>query len=283
MVININELNVSKHPISQYTNDIRDIVEPLKKTAKIEHFSYQRSYANTTPREQIFFTTHPSFTENIFIPEKFYELAFCADPDEYQDALYLWAFFEKNIVHQAVKENLGFAHGITIIKKKTNHCEFFYFGTGEKNNLINAFFINNLFLFESFISEFEEKTKKILSHAEKNKFIVPESAGDQTIIPAQQYFNILNTNKYIPSKKHLVKTISSQKKQSNITPRELNCAQLIIKGLNAKQIARQFNISKRTVEKHIEHLKFKMGAKTLVELAVNLLHNNIIFNNKNIS
>lgn len=44
-----------------------------------------------------------------------------------------------------------------------------------------------------------------------------------------------------------------------LSTKELECLNLLASGKNAKQIAQVFKASARTVEKHLEHIKHKMG------------------------
>ena len=51
-----------------------------------------------------------------------------------------------------------------------------------------------------------------------------------------------------------------------VTNRELECIQLLIKGQPAKQIARNLNISYRTVEAHFYNIKQKTGCKNRYDI-----------------
>lgn len=51
-----------------------------------------------------------------------------------------------------------------------------------------------------------------------------------------------------------------------LSKREIECLHHLIKGKAAKEIARQMDISPRTVELHISHIKNKMKCKTSLEL-----------------
>ena len=52
----------------------------------------------------------------------------------------------------------------------------------------------------------------------------------------------------------------------NLTPRQIQCIELVGQGLTSKTIAYQLNISTRTVEKHIENAKSILGISKTVEL-----------------
>ncbi len=62
----------------------------------------------------------------------------------------------------------------------------------------------------------------------------------------------------------------------NITRREQEMVQLIMKGLNTPQIAAAVNISYHTVENHKRNLRRKTGTKTTAELVHYVITNNLL-------
>lgn len=58
----------------------------------------------------------------------------------------------------------------------------------------------------------------------------------------------------------------------NISPRENDCLFFLLRGKTAKEIARFLNISHRTVEAHISHLKTKFQCKNKSELIAKALN-----------
>jgi LuxR family transcriptional regulator of spore coat protein len=63
-----------------------------------------------------------------------------------------------------------------------------------------------------------------------------------------------------------------QARRPTLTPTELTVLKLCAEGLSAKDVARQLEISPRTVEKHIDQARLKMRATNrahLIALAFN--------------
>ncbi len=60
---------------------------------------------------------------------------------------------------------------------------------------------------------------------------------------------------------HLKNSITDQ-----LSKRELDCLHYTVKGLSAKRIARELNISFRTVEEYITNIRYKLGAQSKAEL-----------------
>lgn len=57
----------------------------------------------------------------------------------------------------------------------------------------------------------------------------------------------------------------------NFTARELDCIKFTMSGLSAKEIARKLDISYRTVELHLEHIKRKLKCNSKLEMIAKLI------------
>ncbi|UKN01597.1 response regulator transcription factor [Paracrocinitomix mangrovi] len=66
----------------------------------------------------------------------------------------------------------------------------------------------------------------------------------------------------------------------NITEREMEVLQLIIKGLSNKEIAEELIVSKRTVDNHRFNLMRKMGAKNTADIVRIAYENQLVLNDK---
>lgn len=55
-------------------------------------------------------------------------------------------------------------------------------------------------------------------------------------------------------------------KGTYFTPREVECAYILMQGFTAREIAKMMMISHRTVEDYINRLKYKLNACTQVDL-----------------
>jgi len=60
--------------------------------------------------------------------------------------------------------------------------------------------------------------------------------------------------------------LANQKRNDSLSERELDIIRLCVKGLTAKQIAEQLDISPRTVEKHKDHIFSKLNITSTVDL-----------------
>jgi two-component system, LuxR family, response regulator FixJ len=67
-----------------------------------------------------------------------------------------------------------------------------------------------------------------------------------------------------------------KKRISQLTPRELEVMILVVKGLSNKEVAKQLNISNRTIDVHRSKVMEKMDAEDLAELTVMAMHCELI-------
>lgn len=62
-----------------------------------------------------------------------------------------------------------------------------------------------------------------------------------------------------------------EKKDKILSKRQRECVKLLARGLSAKEIAKQLNVSHRTIEDYIATLRKKLNAKNITKLVVKTL------------
>ncbi|MFC3909738.1 helix-turn-helix transcriptional regulator [Legionella dresdenensis] len=160
-----------------------------------------------------------------------------------------------------------FKHVFTLIKKQNEHTNFYHFGTHLTDPAIHQTYINNLDLLDRFITFFNAKVgqSKALSRAY------------DTILNADQTTSKVELNNRSaalfnnqPNREIILQTLLSPAHQL-LTASEIQCAELILQGKTAKEIAKEMCLSYRTIEDRIDSLKNKFNAKNKAELIVKLL------------
>lgn len=79
-------------------------------------------------------------------------------------------------------------------------------------------------------------------------------------------FKLINQNGY--NKKADDNSNRNSEKSFTFTKREMECLNFLHQGLNNKQIARQLNLSPRTIEEYFNKIKFKMGCKSRLQIVL---------------
>jgi LuxR family quorum-sensing system transcriptional regulator SolR len=267
--------NLSQYLMMSSANEMFDIVAPLQTLMEITHFSYHKVYKDST---RIHISSHPKFID-VFHANKFYDLS-CTSLkfDNYQSGYYLVSQImtkELKIIIDATLQIFDYSYPFTIIKKFDDYCEFYYFSTSAGNIAANNFYLNHIDIFESFILYFKTKAADLLKKIDSERFIYPVKEQDITnpfidnfTEKRNKFFDLIDMKTYFIPELNL-----------SITKREMQCLGYVKRGYTAKAIARQMNVSTRTVETHIDNLKSKLhttSKQTLADLPIRV-NQNLIF------
>lgn len=134
------------------------------------------------------------------------------------------------------KEITGVKYGIAIVNKEEDGFGFYNIGTVSSNPGIVNKYINEISQYENFITEFQEKCNGLIRTAKKFKLdLKPGLRTNLTNKPGYHFGNLY------------------------FTQREFQCINYLVRGKTAGEIAIILNISKRTVETHIQNIKRKMN------------------------
>lgn len=228
-------MDISRFPYFSYSQLIDQTLAPLTSEVELPFFSFRRRFNNF---EQICMFKAREFTIDYYAKE-FYKIGyFEMEAMNYEHTFYMWDHLSgpSLIIYEYMRQKYAYAHGLTILLQNDEYCDFFSFGAHANHDNINNFYLNKKDLFLIFINQFYQNTGHIFQHLSKYKFYLPG--------------NPMNKDKI----------------EDMLSPRQLECGQLILSGLTAKEIGRKLNLSPRTVEDHIQVLKVKLGAKNRAQL-----------------
>lgn len=143
--------------------------------------------------------------------------------------------------------NYNIANGITIAERNARYVDYYCFGADAKKfSIVNNFYLVNLDLLQNYGHYFKEKANLLIDHFEKDKIILSNTIEiDDSALTNQFYL-------------------------SNLSNRQLQCANLLLEGNTVKEIAAYLNLSPRTIETYIDHLKHKLNCHTKTDLIVKL-------------
>lgn len=112
-------------------------------------------------------------------------------------------------------------------------------------------------ILKSFTSYFKEKAAPMIKLADSNRIILPFNKEPLCPVNNDEYLNQLTSSFHSSSR-------------FKLTPRQLQCAQLILNGQTIKEISTQLNLSHRTIETYINNIKSKLYCKNKTELIIKL-------------
>lgn len=256
------KFNLKKSVLLTSTTEIDEITDVLAIHFGITYFGYIKLFKDRT---HFMLCNNPNWIEH-FYQNYFEHGVFHKTIDAYTSGFTLWSTYEDQTTFTASREYFDLAHGITLIEKQKDFCEFFTFGTTSNNEKIINFYLNNLDLLKRFSLFFKERGNLIINKANKDRLILPnclkaQKNEDKEVIPT------------IISEKIREEFIAftTLKPSCSLTKKESLCLYYLSQGKSLKEVARQLNISPRTVESHLNNLKLKLGARNKTELIIKSL------------
>jgi len=260
---NVTEIDLDRHYCAKSANELRQIVQPLKKYG-ITYFSYTRLHPNGVDD---FLATEPA-VQDIFVENKYYQHVFVGNIDSYSSCVLRWddlANDNKAITGfmRKMAADLDIANGIIVVEPGNECVEFYYFASTRNNYTIHSFFLSHMEVICSFISYFNVVAAHIKKESYNHRVFYPHH-GDASILTKGD-FEILNKNLSQPQGGLL-----TMAKLYHLTSREIECVNHLTQGFSCKQIADHLNISPRTAEKHLQSLRLKTQSRNFSQVLARL-------------
>lgn len=244
-----NEIDFDQHIFFNLSHEINELIEPLREHFGLDSFNYHKTYNDNS---QIRLTNTPDW-QRCYLFNKLYQQSIFELPAyNYSKNRIIWSNIGTHSMILMAAAKFGITHGITLIEPSEDGCEFYFLGTTtNRRDVINKY-LSNFQLLEKFISSFHQRGRKLFEQVAPFRVRVNDWLCNNLKFDSVDY---IDKFKFLASISGYV-----------FTNRELECLPLLLKGLSSKQIAEQLQISFRTVEDHINHLKIKTNSKSKNEL-----------------
>lgn len=231
----------------QATPEINEICYSLKRIG-IHLFSYRRCF---TDGSRVNFSNNADWLLDYYKLNLYQSSLFESLISSYSTGFSLWPQESSLPVFSHGRQFYNSDNGITYTINYNEYCDFFIFGADKNNKHIINFYINNLDLLKNFSEYFYNKAKKIIEISAKNRIYLPGNRVQSGISKDVYRKDGINYNDNI---------------MLNLSNREKSCLHGILAGQTAKQIARELNLTFRTVEFYIQNLKKKIGCRRRSEI-----------------
>lgn len=263
---------LAKGAYSHYKG-IRKYCEPLFSTLNLTAFSYALI---SQEGKNFALCSNPEHYERYYLDGLFKKDPCCNRAQSMLQTVNLWAGIlnredpeQYAVYEQQVKDNMF--NGICIKIETEDGYETYDFATDVKNPAVLNKFINNLPLFNKFITDFKSTYSAIIKKNQDNFISLPEFVGADFFLPVETSSLIAcenNSQKQITCTtsaraKHVVKI---DKQHVMLTQREYDCLVCLLAGKTAKQTADELCLSYRTVENYLETIKQKTFSRNKIEL-----------------
>ena len=256
------------HPTLIRSHDLIDLCKPLTHLG-ITTFSHLKvSQGN----QLTVLCNHPRSLAN-YVQKKYYEADPCVniklettDMGQYLvwDAVECRGRTEEMLADSA---SLDYRHVFTIIKKEGDVSHFYHFGTHMINPSIHLIYINNLDLLDRFITYFNTQVNQ--SKTLLNAYDIVLNANQKTSCVSLGEKNTLLDN--FQDRRLMCLQGMLSKDTPQLTLKEIQCIELLVNRMTAKEIAKKVGLSFRTIEDRINVLKDKFDVSTKAELLAKLM------------
>lgn len=209
--------------------------------------------------------------------------------DYYQQALYrtsqyesavhetgisIWPWESSLSVFQHGRKHFDSYYGFTLCQKHADSTEFFFFSLSAKHYNMLDVCINNLDLIKEFTVYFKDKASELLKSCDLDRIIIPDNVDYQKI---NTQADLHYTSDYLREKFRQAICRDNPlaqwlKNYERLSKRETECLVLLTKYQTVPELAKELNISKRTVETHLERIKAKLQCRSKQELLIKLAH-----------
>lgn len=252
---------IESSPFWKFHVEIKEICQPLFEHFGINYFDYSRFYPDNTC---ISLSSDPFY------------LRYLVDKDEYFCAAgrllpgkYLWHHYINLTFLESTQKAFDYFHGITYVRHTEEYLEEINFaGSIQYSNILSLFAEKDEIL-DYFISHFLYQISPFLKRNSHSRIILPSDfieevpPEEEQIEELHKFIHALNKKSQLRKNTFL---IHLNNQSITLTQREIQCLSHLKNGLSAKLIARQMNISPRTVEIFLKKILTKAGQTSRSQL-----------------
>lgn len=257
--------------ITQYNSfflkDIQSICQPLFQTFPVTHLLYKRVFQDG---HYFLLSSDHQCTQNFVehIENKGEILFEDVWPVDQQVYKYLWSREEHCLSASGLKvfQSLGITYGLNMIRRREDKSiENVVLATQYLERDLDHFYLNHLDILNRFVFYFKHKACKIIEdpmtkklayssfyHSEMQQLDQKNSQEKNTqLISSHAFVEQTKITKY------LMKDVKGR--EITLSRMQIQCLYQLSRGKTAKEIARYFGISPRTVQTHLNFVKEKLG------------------------
>ncbi len=254
-----------------YSDEIDNIIAPLKETFNINFFNYSNLRWHFRDIKTYWLGNHRDWL-NYYYEHQLY-LRNENLPDTTSNGIYFIDDYRKPnspssdmaYIQRILQDKFDICHVTIIAQHHLGYSEYYMFGVPSDVDDFNKNFLLHKKYFKQFIIYFKDKAFKILKDAKRSAYSLTDLINKTPLF----YFNSTKNE----TKTQIVNNLSIQRyfldgKYENIylTPRETECLLLLCNDLYYAEIAKKLNISPATVREHIDNIKRKLYCKSKKDL-----------------
>lgn len=253
----MNGIDLNNHFSLNSVNDVRIICDPVLNPLGITYFNYIKIYNKDGSRELL--TNNAEWIEH-FYQHALYASAGAVDIEHLlPKGYFLWSELNgDDPVYLRGRDLFNIDNGITFVIKREDVTFLYIFASSRDRYAINNFYLSHIDLLQHFVHYFNDQAHELLTSLKKNRIFLPQSQiidkGRVNNIQLTEYtredfFRNTQVKRYF---------LINESDEVYLTPKQVEYASYLIKGLTAKQIAKEMAISHRTAEGYLSEIKHKL-------------------------
>jgi DNA-binding CsgD family transcriptional regulator len=253
-------LSMSQHPVFTQAQTLADICKPLERF-NINLFSHVHINHHS---EMTFLNNHPEFIANYYSKKYYHADIYAASQNHFGDFLLWDSLTCTGKSNSMVKDAVDFGHKqfLTLIEKDNTGTHFYYFATPSSSIAMSQVYLSNMDALKAFVKYFKATMQdaKELSAWQDIKLVIEKKHSDIELIVDDQLISVDTKKEFYHDISHQLIT------HPHLSNTQLNCLHLLAMGYSAKEIAEQLNLSRRTVESYLAHVRQVYGCRNSKEL-----------------
>lgn len=255
-----NENFFSSHVTFTSVADITLLSQPLLALG-LTYFTFDRTYKDGS---HIRLTNAGSWIESYYREKLYNNAIFEKNPSIFRNGHAFWSSLQREPIYSAAAKH-DIDHGLTITQIHPEYCDFYHFGTRCQNYISRHALESHLQFLNDFIYLFKVQGKTLIDLADRTRFILPLKSHEVHVKDIRN-FNGPEDNHIFEAREIRRLYLGEDFQNAYLTQQEINILAFLRSGKKPVQIAKQLNLSERTVEAHTRNIKAKLKCKSLFSL-----------------
>jgi DNA-binding CsgD family transcriptional regulator len=248
-------IDLEQHFCITCADKVSKIAAPLVTTFDIKHFRYLKVFHDGS---RIILSNYPDCVRYTYEEGNYVNMWFDNARSSFlQERWHHWninsvldASEVNTQLEKEISELLGLSHGITSVEVGDNFYEVFSFDTDHAN-----IYLIDKTLLSRFIFYFRDTARHLIKRAESEKIILPSKAAsnrisEQVMQEMLSYLSETTINRYY---------LGPQYNDTYLTAKEVSCIYWMLSGKTAEEIGLITNTRPKTIQRHLENIKFKLN------------------------
>jgi DNA-binding CsgD family transcriptional regulator len=253
-----------KNPSFAATSHVVEFTRPLIALG-LSYFTFDRHYYDGG---RIVLTNKPGWIRFYWESGLFKKAIFEVAPSQFSNGHIFWEWLNREPIYSAAAMH-GIDHGVTLTRRHASHSDFFHFGTANSGAIDSSVVANNIDALHKFASIFEYKMKPLILAAEREK-IFASDIDRPCLVEASDNFDLGAFEEKLSDllgKRDVSRIyLGDEFGHRYLTRGEILLLERLVGGASCAEISERLNISGGAVNKHVKHIKEKLGCKTLCEI-----------------